>query len=83
MQFILSKHAKARMNERRVTIEEVEYTLRNFLMTYPSLLGGTTLVAYFENYQRLKVWVANVVPLQEPFFVKSVGRRESYATFKG
>jgi hypothetical protein len=71
------------LKKRRVTIEEVEYTLRNFLMTYPSLLGGTTLVAYFENYQRLKVWVANVVPLQEPFFVKSVGRRESYATFTG
>jgi hypothetical protein len=83
MQFILSRHAKVRMSERGVTIEEVEYTLRNFLMTYPSLLGGTTLVAYFENNQRLKVWVANVVPLQEPFFVKSVGRRESYATFKG
>ncbi len=83
MQFILSRHAKVRMSERRVTIEEVEYTLRNFLTTYPSLLGGTTLVAYFENHQRLKVWVANVVPLQEPFFVKSVGRRESYATFKG
>jgi hypothetical protein len=83
MQFILSRHAKVRMSERGVTIEEVEYTLRNFLMTYPSLLGGTTLVAYFENNQLLKVWVANVVPLQEPFFVKSVGRRESYATFKG
>jgi hypothetical protein len=83
MDYMLSRHAKVRMSERSVTIEEVEYTLRNFLMTYPSLLGGTTLVAYFENYQRLKVWVANVVPLQEPFFVKSVGRRESYATFKG
>jgi hypothetical protein len=83
MDYTLSRHAKARMKERRVTIKEVEYTLRNFLMTYPSLLGGTTLVAYFENYQRLKVWVANVIPLQEPFFVKSVGRRESYATFTG
>ncbi len=83
MQFILSKHAKVRMSERRVTIEEVEYTLHNFLMTYPSFLGGTTLAAYFENYRRLQVWVAHLVPLQEPFFVKSVGRRESYATFKG
>ncbi len=77
----LSSHQGA-LKKRRVTIEEVEYTLRNFLMTYPSFLGGTTLAAYFENYQRMKVWVAHLVPLQEPFFVKSVGRRESYAQFK-
>ncbi len=73
---------QGREKERRVAMEEVEYALRNFLMTYPSFLGGTTSAAYFENYQRLQVWVAHLVPLQEPFFVKSVGRRESYARFK-
>lgn len=82
MDYVLSRHAKMRMKERRVTIGELEYTLRNYRMTYPSQLGGTTLVAFFENFQKLKVWIANVAPIQEPFFVKSVGRRESYVALK-
>jgi hypothetical protein len=76
MQYILSKHAQVQMKLRKVTEAEVVFTLGNYLTTYPAHHGGTTIVAYFNDKTRLKVWLANATPLQEPFFVKSVGRRE-------
>lgn len=76
MRYILSKHAREQMKLRRVTEEEIIFTLRNYLTTYPTVYGGTTLIAYFTDGTRLKVWLANTQPLEEPFFIKSVGMRE-------
>ena len=63
------------MQLRRVTEEEILYVLFRYSMTYPSHNGGTSLLAYFPDGSQLKIWVANALPIAEPIFIKSVGRR--------
>jgi hypothetical protein len=74
--FIYSQHAREQMRLRRVTEEEIIYVLQRFSLTYPAHHGGTSLIAYFPDRSQLKIWVANALPLHEPIFIKSVGRRK-------
>ena len=76
MDFIYSQHAREQMQLRAVTEEEILYVLQHFSLTYPAHDGGTSLIAYFPDKSQLKIWVANGLPLEEPIFIKSVGRRK-------
>lgn len=63
------------MSLRRVTEEEILHVLFRYSVTYPAHNGGTSLLAFFPDGSHLKIWVANSMPIKEPIFIKSVGRR--------
>ncbi|WP_150121992.1 DUF4258 domain-containing protein [Candidatus Planktophila sulfonica] len=78
MDFIYSRHARRQMLERRVTEEEINYVLHRYSLTYPADKGGTSLFAELPDGRKLVVWLANSRPLNKPFFIKSVARRDRH-----
>ena len=57
-----TKHARARMRQRRITKQEVEYCLQNYLTLYPDRVGNPIYRAELPSGRRIKVVIqANTV----------------------
>ena len=60
------------MLERGIIESQIEVTLSNPDLTYPSLNGGKTLLKKFEDNRILKVWILERQFLESSAIIKSV-----------
>jgi hypothetical protein len=74
MQIIITHHARIRMLERKVSEEDIHFTLGNYLVSRPGRDGGTGFYALMQDGSTVAVWVAQELPLVSPVVIKSVGR---------
>ena len=77
MQIIITNHARSRMIERKVSEEDIFFTLRSYLLSRPGRNGATGFYALMKDGSTVIVWVAQELPLTSPVIVKSVGREAS------
>jgi len=70
--FTITKHARDRMKQRAVTVEEISFTLRNFDLTYPGNDNGLAVLKLFPDGRILKVWIAESSLHIDPLTIKSV-----------
>jgi hypothetical protein len=71
MKLVIKGHALDRLKLRNISEEDIEYVLRNQLLTFPGENEATAVQGAFPNGNVLRVWVLGSIPLVEPFVIKS------------
>lgn len=75
MRFALTRHAEMKCSERKVSEDDIYFTLRNFHMTFPGENDGIGLIARLPQGDTVILWIVGKLPLEEPVIIKTVVRR--------
>jgi len=76
MVLIFTHHAQERMQQRRITEDDVLFALESHDFAAPGDNGGTLLMRQFTDGRQLKVWISGTLPIGERVIIKSAAWRD-------